>query len=170
MGSVHTKNSFTKENFTSKFPVYTENYLRWLIYPSWSSCVTKWEIYIRVPPFTYSVKANATKPNMANLPFHSSAFEVITPSDLDSTLTPLNKGIRDAKDSRMLVPRNHGIPPLDIWVNTSWPLDNSTANAETNPIIASLPLILSGAGPLNANTSENFVLTYNWIDTCQDPF
>ena len=108
---------------------------------------------------TYSVKASATKPNMANLPFHISASEVINPFDLDSTLTPWNKGIKEAKESTMLVPKNHGIPPLDIWSNTFWPLDNSTANAVTKPIIASLPLILSGAGPLNANMSENFVLT-----------
>jgi hypothetical protein len=38
-------------------------------------------------------------------------------------------------------------------------LDSSTAIAATKPIMASLPLILSGAGPLNANTSANFVLT-----------
>ncbi|KAF4351653.1 hypothetical protein F8388_024486 [Cannabis sativa] len=31
--------------------------------------------------------------------------------------------------------------------------------AAMNPTIANLPLILSGAGPLNANTSEKLVLT-----------
>ena len=121
----------------------------------------KWkQVYTRVPPLTYSVKAKATSPSMANLPFHISASEVMNPSDLDSAVTPLNNGIRDASDSTMLVPRNNGIPPLDIWVNTSWPLDSSTARAATKPTIANLPLILSGAGPLKANTSENFVLTF----------
>ena len=70
--------------------------------------------YRRVPPETYSVQANATKPNMANLPFHISASDVMTPSDLDSALTPLNSGIKDATESRILVPRNHETPPLDI--------------------------------------------------------
>ena len=51
-----------------------------------------------------SEEARATKPNIPNLPFHSSAFEVIHPSDLDSTLIPLNKEIRDARDSTTLVP------------------------------------------------------------------
>ncbi|GAA5202612.1 hypothetical protein GCM10023322_84340 [Rugosimonospora acidiphila] len=111
---------------------------------------------------TNSVKANATKPNIANLPFQSSASELIIPSERDSTLTPLNRGIKDARVSTMLVPTNHGTPPLDIWANTSSPFDSSTAIAATNPIIASLPLILSGAGPLNANTSENLVLTFGF--------
>jgi len=120
---------------------------------------TQNRIYRRVLPETYSVKANATKPNMANLPFHISASDVMTPSDLDSALTPLNSGIKDATESRILVPTNHETPPLDIWEKRSWPLDSSTAIAATKPIMASLPLILSGAGPLNANTSANFVLT-----------
>lgn len=67
--------------------------------------------YTRVPPFTNSVKAKATRPNMANLPFHSSASEVIIPSDFDSTLTPLNRGITDATDSKMLVARNDSYAP-----------------------------------------------------------
>jgi hypothetical protein len=118
----------------SFFPNYMETISILIIYTSWTACVTKSEIYIRVPPFTYSVTASATEPNMVNLPFHISASEVITPSDLDSALIPLNKGTRDAEDSRMLVARNHGIPPLAIW----------------------------------ANTSENFVLTCQRRNTCQD--
>ena len=153
----------------SFFPNYMETISILIIYTSWTACVTKSEIYIRVPPpFTYSVTASATEPNMVNLPFHISASEVITPSDLDSALIPLNKGTRDAEDSRMLVARNHGILPLAIWANTSWPVYNSTPNAATKPIIASLPLILSGTGPLNENKSENFVLTCQRRNTCQD--
>jgi len=116
-------------------------------------------IYTRVPPLTYSVKARAIKPNIANLPFHSSASEDMNPPDFDSTLTPWNSGIKEARVRTTLVPKNHGIPPLDICSNTPCPFATSTAIAATNPIMASLPLILSGAGPLNANTSENFVLT-----------
>ena len=70
--------------------------------------------YRRVVPEKYSVQANATKPSMANLPFTISASDVIIPSDLDSALTPLNSGIKDATESRILVPTNHEAPPLDI--------------------------------------------------------
>ena len=59
----------------------------------------------------------------------------------------------------MLVLRNTETPPWEIWENTSSPFNSSTARAETKPTIASLPLILSGAGPLKAKTSPNFVLT-----------
>ncbi|KAG5560212.1 hypothetical protein RHGRI_003487 [Rhododendron griersonianum] len=83
----------------------------------------------------------------------------MNPFDFDSTLTPLNRGIRDATDNNTVVYRNHGIPPSDIWANTSSPLNSSTAIAVTNPVMASLPLILSGAGPLNANTSKKLGVT-----------
>eukprot|EP00268_Persea_americana_P062274 TRINITY_DN79786_c1_g1_i1.p2 TRINITY_DN79786_c1_g1~~TRINITY_DN79786_c1_g1_i1.p2 ORF type:complete len:102 (+),score=5.23 TRINITY_DN79786_c1_g1_i1:340-645(+) len=96
---------------------------------------------------------------MANRPFHSSASDVIKPSDMDCTLTPLNKGTSDAIDSRTVVPTNHGNPPFISWATTSSPLANSTPIADTNPTIANRPLIRSGAGPLKANTSENLVLT-----------
>lgn len=114
--------------------------------------------YTRLPPLTYSVKAKATRPNIANLPFHSSALELIIPFEFDSALTPLNNGINDANVRTTLVPTNHGIPPFAICSNTSCPFDTSTASAATNPIIASRPLILSGPGPLNAKMSVNFVL------------
>jgi len=125
-------------------------------------CVTttkaKKEAHTRAPPITYSVKARATRPNMANLPFHNSALEFISPSVFDSGLSPLNKGTKDAMDRRMLVPRNHWAPPSDIWESRSVPLDSSTARAATNPIMANRPLILSGPGPLKANTSAKLVL------------
>ncbi len=116
--------------------------------------------HTKVSPLRNSVKARAIKPNIANLPFHISASEDMILWDLDSTLTPWTNGIKEARERSTLVPKNHGIPPLDICVNTSWPLASSTAIAATNPIMANLPLILSGAGPLNANKSENLVLTF----------
>ncbi|MFS7923361.1 hypothetical protein Hanom_Chr03g00259851 [Helianthus anomalus] len=62
-------------------------------------------------PVTYSVKAKATKPNIAARPFHSSASDVINPLDFDSALTPLNNGTNDATDSTKLVATNAGTPP-----------------------------------------------------------
>jgi hypothetical protein len=117
-------------------------------------------IYTRVLPLTYSVIARAIKPNIAILPFHSSALEDMIPFDLDSTLTPSNNGTKEATDNKTLVYKNHGIPPPDIWSNKPCPFANSTPIAVTKPIIANLPLILSGAGPLKAIKSENFVLIF----------
>ncbi|RZS20468.1 hypothetical protein BHM03_00052999 [Ensete ventricosum] len=96
---------------------------------------------------------------MAKRPFQSSASAVITPLDLDCTLTPLNRGTKEAAESKAAVPKNHGSPPFASWATRSSPLASSTAMADTNPIIANLPLILSGAGPLNARISEKLVLS-----------
>lgn len=96
---------------------------------------------------------------MANLPFQSSASEVMTAPALDSGVWPLNKGTREATESSALVKTNHGNPPFCTCAKMSLPLANSTAMAATNPVIASRPLIRSGAGPLKANTSKKSVLT-----------
>ncbi|KAK2404759.1 early light-induced protein, chloroplastic [Trifolium repens] len=80
------------------------------------------------------------------------------PFDLDSTLTPWKNGIKEASVNTTLVPKNHGTPPPDICSNKPCPFAISTPIAATKPIIANLPLILSGAGPPKAIKSENFVL------------
>lgn len=104
-------------------------------------------IYKRAPPLTNSVIAKATKPTMAALPFQTSASGFQKLSDVAPGPTPIEKGINDATVKRMLVRTNHIYPPLAICVNKSWPLKISTTMADTNPIIANLPFILSGAGP-----------------------
>jgi hypothetical protein len=116
-------------------------------------------IYTRGPPFKYSVKAKATKPNMANLPFNISALSFMIPLVFDCTFSPLNKGTNEATEKSTAVPINQGTPPFDNCTNKSSPLAASTAIAAIKPSMASRPLILSGAGPLNASTSENLVLT-----------
>lgn len=100
---------------------------------------------------------------MANLPFQISASDDMSWPDLDSAVTPLNMGMSDARDSKTLVPRNHGNPPFCTWEKISCPWANSTPIAATNPIIANRPLILSGAGPLKANTSKKLVLTLGLV-------
>ena len=113
---------------------------------------------------TNSVNARATRPSIANLPFHISASEVITPPDRDSAVTPLNSGTSDAAVSTDAVATNHGSPgPSASCAASPVPLASSTPNADTNPTMASLPLILSGAGPANASTSENLVLAFAGI-------
>lgn len=114
--------------------------------------------YTKAPPLRYSVKTRATSPSMANLPFQSSASELIISPDFDSTLTPLKSGTSDAREKMTAVPTNQGNPPLASCATTLSPLANSAPIAATNPTIASRPLILSGAGPLNARTSQNLVL------------
>ena len=115
----------------------------------------------RGEPVANSVNARATRPSIANLPFHISASEVITPSDRDSAVTPLNSGTSDAAVSTDAVARNQGSPgPSASCAAKPVPLANSTPSADTNPTMASLPFILSGAGPANASTSENLVLAF----------
>ena len=97
---------------------------------------------------------------MANRPFHISASAVISPLDFDCTLTPFNSGTSDAAVSTTAVPTNHDTPPSASWANSPLPRATSTATADTNPTIASLPLILSGAGPLKASTSVKLELTF----------
>jgi hypothetical protein len=98
-------------------------------------------------------------PIIANRPFHFSALEEKIGLDLDSTVTPLNMGTRDAPVKIAAVIMNHWTPPNPICVARSSPVKSSTAKAVVNPSIARRPLIVSGAGPAKENTSKKFVLT-----------
>ena len=109
---------------------------------------------------TNSVTANAASPIIAKRPFNISAEDENIALDLLCTVIPLNMGTNDATDNNPAVTKNHGTPPLLSWLAKSCPLASSTAIADTNPTIASLPLMVSGAGPENANTSRNLVLTF----------
>jgi len=98
-------------------------------------------------------------PIIANRPFHFSAVEEKIGLDFDSTVTPLNMGIRDAPVRIAAVTMNHWTPPKPICVTRSSPVKSSTTKALVNPSIARRPLIVSGAGPAKENTSKKFVLT-----------
>lgn len=107
---------------------------------------------------TYSVRANATRPSIAKRPFHISADDENIGCDLLSADIPLERGTNDAAVSNPAVKTNHGNPPLFNCDSRSLPLATSTPMADTNPNIAALPFIISGAGPEKANRSVNFVL------------
>ncbi|KAF8713495.1 hypothetical protein HU200_028273 [Digitaria exilis] len=107
-------------------------------------------------PVRYSVKASATSPSMANRPFQSSASAFMTPSPRLSAVSPLSTGTSDATESTAAVAANHVSPaPLPACARSPSPRDASTASAETKPTMARRPLILSGAGPLNASASHS---------------
>lgn len=115
-------------------------------------------VYTSGPPLTYSVRARARRPSIAKRPFHISADDENIGCDLLSADIPFNSGTTDAAVNNPAVIRNHDTPPLFTCDNKSFPLANSTAIADTKPNIAALPLMISGAGPENANRSSNLVL------------
>lgn len=102
-------------------------------------------------------------PIIANRPFHFSAVEEKIGLDFDSTVTPLNMGIRDAPVKIVAVTMNHWTPPRPICVARSSPVKSSTTKALVKPSIARRPLIVSGAGPEKENTSQKFVLTLGFV-------
>ena len=115
------------------------------------------EAYTRGPPLTYSVRASARRPSIAKRPFNISAEDENIGCDLLSLEIPLERGTNEATVNNPALNTNHGTPPLFSCDTRSLPLPTSTAMADTNPNIAALPFMISGAGPENANSSLNFV-------------
>nr|PNR40463.1 hypothetical protein PHYPA_017865 [Physcomitrium patens] len=108
-----------------------------------------------------SVTSSEKNPTIAMRPFHRSARAVKGPKLRASVDSPLMMGTSDAYVSNCTATRKYSNPVCPgavSWSITVLPVISSATTAHTIPTMASLPLMVSGAAPSNANTLQNDLL------------
>jgi hypothetical protein len=105
------------------------------------------------------VERRHTNPIMAALPFHRSALALKGPNERLSGLSFQPKmGTNEAQMKKGTTARNQINPVLpSVCCATLCPLITSAAKAQTIPTMASLPFMVSGAGPSNFITLSKLV-------------